>query len=121
MSASASGVEVVSEPPQPLPSASATATAAAPLVRRLAILECDTPIDAIRAKYGSYGDVFEALLLGASASAEDAGAGGDDDDDALEHQAQPRLEISKWDVVTAQEYPDPRDVDGVLVTGSRKF
>jgi hypothetical protein len=30
-------------------------------------------------------------------------------------------EISKWDVVTAQEYPRIEDVDGFLLTGSSKY
>ena len=29
---------------------------------RIAILECDTPLDNTRAKYGGYGGVFTALL-----------------------------------------------------------
>lgn len=75
---------------------------------RIAVLECDTPLDETRHKYGGYGGVFEALLR--------AGA------DAL---GQPKLissekglDISKWDVVDAQQYPRLEDVDAVLITGS---
>ena len=78
---------------------------------RVAILECDTPLDQTRAKYGGYGGVFTALL--------NAGA------DAL---GQPELISSKkglvlstFDVVGKQEYPDLETIDAVLLTGSREL
>ena len=71
---------------------------------RLAILECDTPLDGTRAKYGSYGGVFTSLL---HAGAETLGIPGDD------------LRITRWDVVEKGEYPDLQDIDAVLITGSR--
>jgi hypothetical protein len=75
---------------------------------RIAILECDTPLDKTYATYGSYGGVFTALL--------NAGA------DALNHpglSSKEGLSISCYDVVNAQEYPSLDDIDGVLITGSR--
>jgi len=75
---------------------------------RIAILECDTPLDGTRAKYGGYGGVFTALLK--------AGA------DALDYpgiSSTSGLELSTFDVVTKQEYPSLENIDGVLITGSR--
>ncbi|EHK98421.1 putative glutamine amidotransferase-like protein C13C5.04 [Glarea lozoyensis 74030] len=74
---------------------------------RIAILETDTPVESIRAKYGGYGSIFKALLQ--------AGA------DNLKHEglsSTSGLEISSFDVVAAHEYPKLEDVDGILITGS---
>jgi len=75
---------------------------------RIAILECDTPLDKIREKYGGYGAIFTALL--------NAGA------DALKEpetvSSTKGLEISTWDVVTAKKYPSFENIDAVLITGS---
>lgn len=74
---------------------------------RLAVLECDTPFPTVNEKRGTYGDVFRDLL-----------------DKGLKHEAlgdkgkDVSYEISKWDVVTAQEYPEVEAVDGFLLTGS---
>ena len=98
---------------------------------RLAILEADTPIGRARAKYGSYGGVFTSLLHRAADAS---------------HVPRERLEITGWDVVDggAEEeegegegevedmggewavvrrkgYPRMRDVDAVLITGSRRW
>jgi len=75
---------------------------------RIAILECDTPLDQTRSKYGSYGGVFTALLK--------VGA------DALSHPgltSSSGLEISCYDVVSEQKYPELEDIDAILITGSR--
>jgi hypothetical protein len=74
---------------------------------RIAILECDTPLDNTRAKYGSYGGVFAALL--------NAGV------EALETPPLSPLDlkISTFDVVAKQEYPSLKDIDAILITGSR--
>jgi hypothetical protein len=75
---------------------------------RIAILECDTPLDGTRSKYGGYGGVFTALLR--------AGA------DALSHpglSSTAGLELTTWDVVTAQEYPSLDSIDAILMSGSR--
>jgi hypothetical protein len=73
---------------------------------RIAILECDTPPDDLVAKYGKYGKVFTTLL---EAAANDLGKPGFSKDD---------LELSAYDVVTEQKYPDLNDVDAVLISGS---
>ena len=86
------------QPPSKIPS----------LPLRIAILECDTPLDGTRAKYGGYGGVFTALLK--------AGA------DALDVpglSSTSGLDITTWDVVTAQKYPELEDIDAILITGSR--
>lgn len=73
---------------------------------RLAILECDVPIDPVQSKYGSYGNCFEALINRSIQSSERS----------------PELDnliTTKWDVVNAQIYPDPEHIDAVLITGSR--
>lgn len=69
---------------------------------RVAILECDTPIESVRSQRGTYGDLFEGLLR---AGSKQAGVKQD-------------LVLSKWDVVTKQSYPDPKDVEAILLTGS---
>src|ERR1700743_731990 len=78
---------------------------------RIAVLECDTPMDAVREKYGTYGDVFKLLLQ--------SGADALGTPEVL--SSKKGLEISKWDVVTKQEYPSLEDVDAILMTGSRKL
>ena len=70
---------------------------------RIGILECDTPLDRTRDKYGGYGGVFKALL---DAGAKYIGFPGDN------------LQVSTYDVVDKMEYPDLNDVDGILMTGS---
>ncbi|KAI9703896.1 MAG: hypothetical protein M1836_007670 [Candelina mexicana] len=75
---------------------------------RIAILECDTPLEGTRAKYGGYGGLFKVLLQ--------AGA------DALGQpeviSSRKGMEVTMWDVVTAQTYPDLADIDAILLTGS---
>ncbi|KAI9721929.1 MAG: hypothetical protein M1812_001885 [Candelaria pacifica] len=76
---------------------------------RIAILECDTPLDRTRAKYGGYGGLFKVLLHTAA--------------DALNQpdviSAKKGMDITVWDAVTAQAYPDIEHVDAILLTGSR--
>ncbi|KAI9821802.1 MAG: hypothetical protein M1827_002383 [Pycnora praestabilis] len=76
---------------------------------RIAILECDTPLDRTRAKYGGYGGVFQALLS--------AGA------DALGHpglsSSNKDLAITNWNVENNDTYPVLHDIDAILITGSR--
>jgi hypothetical protein len=75
---------------------------------RIAILECDTPLPGAVAKYGSYGGIFASLLK--------SGA------DALSYPgltSSSGLELTNYDVVTAQAYPSLEDIDAVLLTGSR--
>jgi len=73
---------------------------------RIAILEADTPPDDIVARFGRYGKVFRTLLENA---ADNLGKPGFSKDD---------LELSAYDVVSEQKYPELDDVDAVLITGS---
>jgi hypothetical protein len=75
---------------------------------RIAVLECDTPLDNTKAKYGGYGGVFEALLKSSAAALEQPTRLDPDRD----------LQISKWDVVNGQDYPRLEDIDAILITGS---
>ncbi|CZS97891.1 hypothetical protein WAI453_008889 [Rhynchosporium graminicola] len=78
---------------------------------RIAILECDTPVPAVHTKYGPYGQIFTHLL---KASA-----------DTLTAQypdlcSTTGLELSAYDVVTAQSYPPSLDsLDAILLSGSK--
>jgi hypothetical protein len=71
---------------------------------RIAILECDTPPAAIVDEYGRYDRIFTTLL---ERAAQDLGLSPKQD-----------LELSAFDVVTAQEYPDLQNIDAVLISGS---
>ncbi|KAI1101825.1 class I glutamine amidotransferase-like protein [Jackrogersella minutella] len=75
---------------------------------RLAILEADTPVPGIRAKFGTYGGVFRYLFERACASL---------------NPPQPlssQLAISHHDVVNdLSSYPDTNTIDAVLITGSK--
>ncbi|KAI4721779.1 class I glutamine amidotransferase-like protein [Aureobasidium sp. EXF-10727] len=74
---------------------------------RIAILECDTPLDKVLNKYGSYGDIFTALLKQASQELTESGE-------------TVQVECTSYDVVDKQEYPEDLDkVDAVLMTGSK--
>ncbi|THW03082.1 class I glutamine amidotransferase-like protein [Aureobasidium pullulans] len=74
---------------------------------RIAILECDTPLDKVRNKYGTYGDIFTELLKHGS---EELTAEGEE----------VKVECSSYDVVDKQEYPeDLEKVDAILMTGSK--
>ncbi|KAB8069251.1 class I glutamine amidotransferase-like protein [Aspergillus leporis] len=73
---------------------------------RIAILECDTPVENVDAKYDGYYGVF-SLLLRESAKA--LGSLGPETD----------FDITRWDVVFKQEYPKLEDVDVILLTGSK--
>lgn len=69
---------------------------------RIAVLECDTPIPPVVAKFGVYGDIFEDLLKrGLEASTSTA-----------------EIEVSKWHVVENPVYPNPNECDALLLTGS---
>ncbi|KAK8029167.1 hypothetical protein PG991_006223 [Apiospora marii] len=71
---------------------------------RLAILEADTPVPGVLAKYGTYGSVFAHLFRQACAP------------EPLESQ----LTLSSHDVVhDLSSYPDPETLDAVLITGSK--
>ena len=73
---------------------------------RIAILECDTPPDDLVAQFGRYGKVFRTLL---EAAADNLGVSGFSKDS---------LELSAYDVVSEQRYPDLEQIDAVLISGS---
>jgi hypothetical protein len=75
---------------------------------RIAVLECDTPPESSNAKYGGYVGVFRTLL---HSSVRELYKPEQIDPSSI-------LEISRFDVVTAQNYPDLESVDAVLLTGS---
>ncbi|RHZ74015.1 hypothetical protein CDV55_108993 [Aspergillus turcosus] len=76
---------------------------------RIAVLECDAPPADANARYGGYHGVFSRLLK------ESARALGQPD----KLDPETGLDISRWDVVYAQEYPRLEDVDAILLTGSK--
>lgn len=77
---------------------------------RIAILECDTPLEKTKAKYGGYGQVFKQLL--------DRGA------DKLGHpglSSKEGMEMKMYHVVNEPDvYPELEDIDAIVLTGSRK-
>ncbi len=75
---------------------------------KIAVLECDTPLERTRARYGGYGGLFKVLL--------EAGADALCQPDVI--SSKKGMEITSWDVVTAQVYPNLEDVDAILLTGS---
>ena len=77
---------------------------------RVAILECDVPIGRTKEKYGGYGNLFKELLeRGAKLYAE------------RESTDIPSLDITKFDVIAVETYPDLDNIDAVLLTGSSEF
>lgn len=78
---------------------------------RIAILECDTPLDKTRAKYGGYGGVFKQLL--------------DRSADALQYpglSSKYGMELSYFNVEQHPDlYPSLDDIDAILITGSRAY
>lgn len=76
---------------------------------RVAILECDEPLGETKKVYGSFSKLFHELL--------EAGASQLKDDRLYECV---KLELSSYDVVTKQEYPEKDKIDAILLTGSRK-
>lgn len=75
---------------------------------RLAILEADTPVPGVKAKFGSYGGVFKHLFERACASL--------DPPQPLPAQ----LQLSSHDIVNdLSAYPDPETIDAILITGSK--
>jgi cobyric acid synthase len=69
---------------------------------RIAILQCDTPPPDVVALYGAYDRIFTTLL-------EKAATG-------LGLNPKTDLELSAFEVVTAQEYPNLEDIDAVSRT-----
>ena len=89
---------------------------------RIAILECDIPIGNTRAKYGGYGNLFEELLLkGKDELVREGRDGRKEGVDLLPELDLPELDVTKFNVVDEELYPDIEEVDVVLVSGSREF
>jgi GMP synthase-like glutamine amidotransferase len=78
---------------------------------RIAVLECDTPIDKVNRRYNGYGGVFR-MLLKASANALNQ-------PERLDPET--GMEITAWDIVNDDKYPKLEDVDAVLLTGSSTY
>ncbi|QIW98944.1 hypothetical protein AMS68_004462 [Peltaster fructicola] len=74
---------------------------------RIAILECDEPMDNTKERYGGYRGVFAALL---KTSAEKI---------AKDGSREPQMDITAFDVVKTEMYPSLDNVDAVLLTGSK--
>ncbi|KAI3332394.1 putative class I glutamine amidotransferase [Xylariaceae sp. AK1471] len=75
---------------------------------RLALLEADTPVPGIKAKYQSYGGVFTHLFKRACASF------------AQPVPLESQLALSSHDIVNdLTAYPDPETIDAILITGSK--
>ncbi|KAL1591415.1 hypothetical protein SLS60_012028 [Paraconiothyrium brasiliense] len=74
---------------------------------RIAVLEADTPPDDIVARFGKYGKVFRTLL---ETAADELGEPSFSKDS---------LELSAYDVVTEQKYPEIDGIDAVLISGSK--
>jgi hypothetical protein len=78
---------------------------------RIAILECDTPLEKTKAKFGGYGGVFKQLF--------ERGA------DKLGHpglSSKEGMELKMFKVENNPElYPRIEDIDAIIITGSRKI
>jgi hypothetical protein len=77
---------------------------------RIAILECDRPLDKTQEQYGTYGGVFRQLMERAA--------------DALNHpglDSKNGLEISYWAIEKDNEFPNVQDIDAIMLTGSSEF
>lgn len=76
---------------------------------RIAVLECDTPLEKTRAKYGGYGGVFKQLLQ--------RGA------DELRHpglSSTEGMEVTMFNVENNPGvFPSMEDIDAIVLTGSR--
>ncbi|KAI1813186.1 putative class I glutamine amidotransferase [Poronia punctata] len=75
---------------------------------RLALLEADTPVEGIKAKYGTYGGVFTHLFQRAC------------DSSIPPIDLESQLSLSSHDIVNdLTAYPDPESIDAILITGSK--
>jgi GMP synthase-like glutamine amidotransferase len=75
---------------------------------RLAILECDDPLDETRRNLGGHTGCYKQLFAETVASFGDSFRSFVDD-----------LEITSWDVIYTQKYPSLQSVDAIIVSGSR--
>ncbi|KOC08916.1 class I glutamine amidotransferase [Aspergillus flavus AF70] len=72
---------------------------------RIAILECDTPIESVDKRYNGYYGLLSQLFHECAKS--------------LGLDPETGLDITRWDVVHAQEYPKLEDIDAIVHTGSK--
>lgn len=75
---------------------------------RIAVLECDIPMQPLASRFGTYPRIFSTLLNSAA--------------DALRYpglSSREGLEISGWDVVNGGKYPVLENIDAILITGSK--
>ncbi|KZF21633.1 class I glutamine amidotransferase-like protein [Xylona heveae TC161] len=77
---------------------------------RIAVLECDKPPDEANERHGGYGGLFGELIR--------AGADALGQPDVL--SSTKGLEITKWDVLREERYPELDDIDAILLTGSKQ-
>jgi hypothetical protein len=76
---------------------------------RIVILECDEVAPELQKKYGNISDVYKRFLEAGASKLAESGL-----------YERPSLDISSYDVLKKQEYPDIENIDAVLLTGSRK-
>jgi len=77
---------------------------------RIAILECDTPLEKTKAKYGGYGGVFRQMLERSADTLQYPGL-----------SSKHGLELTYFNVEQHPElYPSLDNIDAILITGSRK-
>jgi len=65
-------------------------------------------MDQIAKKYGQYTQIFKTLLESGAEALNDLGT----------NISKDNLQITGYEVVTAQRYPDLQDIDAILITGS---
>ncbi|KAL7940031.1 class I glutamine amidotransferase-like protein [Trichoderma barbatum] len=75
---------------------------------RIAILACDELVGEMKKEYGSIGNVYKQFLEAGALHLEESGL-----------YERPNMDISYYDVVNKQEYPDVENIDAVFLTGSR--
>jgi len=76
---------------------------------RIAILECDTPLEKTKAKYGGYGGVFRQMLERSADALQLPGL-----------SSKHGLELIYYNVERHPElYPNLENIDAILITGSR--
>jgi hypothetical protein len=76
---------------------------------RIAILECDDPLDNTRAKYGGYGGVFKQML---ERGADELGYPG--------LSSKEGMDLKMYNVEHQEFYPKLDEIDAILLTGSRR-
>ncbi|KAI9767973.1 MAG: hypothetical protein M1840_005285 [Geoglossum simile] len=75
---------------------------------RIALLECDKPVESARVRLGGHSGAWRHLLTRAIS-----------DPTCPELNSFQDFEISSWDVVHTRSYPQLESLDGILVSGSR--